>query len=198
MIELIIIVACALYIFSKMSDGKKKSPRQRWQNKPKTTYKPNLSPHEPSVPAAYESMSSKSYVSIELEFPHKKSDYLTTENERRFYMALVSGLSDEYCVHCQTSLMALVQPLDRKHNSRTWAKRMDFVITDKYTKVLAVVELDDRTHNWESRKKRDKYVNSVLKGHHPLIRFESERVYCPDKISMKILTELGIHQKSYH
>ena len=135
---------------------------------------------------------SHSNINIETDFPHKKSTYLTTENERRFHAALVSALPMEYCVHCQTSLMALVQPINRKDNARTWAKRMDFVVTDRYTKIIAVIELDDRTHEWEHRKKRDRYVNAILEGHHKLIRFQSKRIYSSDEIATKLALELEL------
>jgi len=73
--------------------------------------------------------------------------------------------------------MALVTPVNFKDNSKTWAKRMDFVITDRDTKVLAVIELDDASHNRKKRKERDEYVNSVLDGHHPLIRVKSTNTF---------------------
>ncbi|MFW7525448.1 DUF2726 domain-containing protein [Vibrio ostreicida] len=59
---------------------------------------------------------------------------------------------------------------------------MDFVITDCQTKVMAVIELDDSTHKWSKRKKRDEYVNKVLEGQHRLVRFQSARFYDPVQI----------------
>lgn len=118
---------------------------------------------------------------------HKASSYLTTENERLFHAELLKAIPDSCVIHCQVSLMALVQPVEWKHNSKTWAKRMDFVITDENTKVLAVIELDDRSHNTEKRKIRDDYVNNVLDGHHKLVRFKAARSYD----SVKIKTQLS-------
>lgn len=114
---------------------------------------------------------------------HKKQHYLSTENERKLYFALLECLPEDYIVHCQVSLMALVQPRNFKDNSRTWAKRMDYVITDKSTRILAVIELDDYTHKWEKRQKRDVYVNAALEGHHPLVRFDTQRYYDPAVIA---------------
>lgn len=128
----------------------------------------------------------------EPDVPHTKITHLATNNEQRFHLALQSVLSDDYVIHCQTSLMALIKPVNFKDNSKTWAKRMDFVITDKSTRVLAVIELDDSTHNWESRKKRDRYVNAVLKEHHHLVRFRSERFYDSDKIIYRLEQETSI------
>lgn len=109
--------------------------------------------------------------------PHKKSTYLATKTERRFYKVLQELIPDEYVIHSQVSLMALVQPTNFKDNSRTWAKRMDYVITDRDTKVLAVIELDDSSHRQKKIQERDIYVNNALNGHHPLLRFEARSSY---------------------
>lgn len=132
--------------------------------------------------------------SVKIE--HKKQSHLATENERKLCFALQKALPPEYMIHSQVSLMALVNPVEAKHNSKTWAKRMDFVITDKATKILAVIELDDSTHHWEKRKERDRYVNEVLEGHHKLVRFNTKRFYEPHEIAKVLEQETGI--KCHH
>jgi hypothetical protein len=114
---------------------------------------------------------------------HKKQEYLATENERKLFFALKKALKDKYLIHCQTSLIAIVDPINFKDKSRAYSKRMDFVITDTTTKILAVIELDDSSHNQPKRIKRDKYVNEALKPHHPLIRMPTEKFYNPEKIA---------------
>ncbi|MFB9189397.1 DUF2726 domain-containing protein [Vibrio ostreicida] len=48
-------------------------------------------------------------------FPqHKRSSHLTTKNERNFHLALKQAIPSDYDIHCQVSLMALVQPVDWK------------------------------------------------------------------------------------
>lgn len=123
---------------------------------------------------------------------HIRQDSLATINEQKLYSTLLEVLPDNYVVHCQVSLMSLVQPANYRDNSRTWAKRMDYVITDKTTKILAVIELDDSTHRWKKRQERDRYVNEVLDGHHPLIRFQTCRVYKPEMVAKKLFNEAGI------
>ncbi len=127
-----------------------------------------------------------------IKVKHKKQEFLATRNEQKLYFALQKALPPEYVIHSQVSLMALVQPVNFKDNSRTWAKRMDFVITDKATKVLAVIELDDSTHNWKKRQERDQYVNDVLEGHHPLIRFNTKSFYEPSEVAeaLSLKTEI--------
>ncbi|MFK8027803.1 MAG: DUF2726 domain-containing protein [Gammaproteobacteria bacterium] len=119
---------------------------------------------------------------------HKKREYLCTENEKKFFYALQEALKGKYFVHCQTSLIALVEPIEFKHKSKAWSKRMDFVITDKSTRVLAVIELDDSTHKQKKRIARDEYVNDVLNPHHPLIRIPSRKFYDPKEM-LKLIEE---------
>lgn len=126
---------------------------------------------------------------------HKKVEYLATENERKLCFALQKALTDRYMIHSQVPLISLVKPHDFKHNSKSWAKRVDFVITDKATKIVAVIELDDSTHNKNKRIERDNYVNHALKRHHPLIRIKIENFYAPEKIAALLDSEAGIKNK---
>ncbi|WP_423840470.1 DUF2726 domain-containing protein [Vibrio mytili] len=111
--------------------------------------------------------------------PHKKNDYLCSKSENGFYQVLLRVLPSDYIVHCQVSMMALIQPVNFKDNSKTWAKRIDYVITDRDTKILAVIELDDSSHRQKKRQERDSYVNSAFQGHHKLIRIEAQSNYDP-------------------
>ncbi|CAK4075898.1 hypothetical protein VDT1_4284 [Vibrio sp. 16] len=185
---LIIMALCVFYIVSTLS-GKKKPRHHKYRPKPQAPSKPSSTFYERSDYAQQRPSSIENVVPIptskdkEPEVPeHKASSHLATPNEQRFYLALKEATPSCYEIHCQVSLMALVQPVDWKNNSRTWAKRMDFVITDHQTKIVVVIELDDRTHNWKKRIKRDKYVNEVLSKHHRLVRFKSQRVYNPAEI----------------
>ncbi|HHF2964717.1 TPA: DUF2726 domain-containing protein [Vibrio alginolyticus] len=124
--------------------------------------------------------------------PHKKHDYLSSKSEREFYEVLRNLLPSECIIHCQVSMMALVQPVNFKDNSKTWAKRVDFVITDKNTKVIAVIELDDSSHRQKKRQERDLYVNEAFAGHHKLLRFEAMGSYDPISIASVIEREVGL------
>jgi len=122
---------------------------------------------------------------------HKKKTYLTTENERKLYFALQKALTSQYMIHCQVPLIALVEP-PYQYRTKSWAKRLDFVITDTASKIIAVIELDDASHNRKDRVERDNYVNYALKGHHPLIRLPTEKFYAPEKIAELLATQAGI------
>ncbi|WP_070962899.1 DUF2726 domain-containing protein [Vibrio sonorensis] len=171
---------CAFYVYIKLfgkhhKDEKNLPTKRKIQRQTRTNTRNK-------IVNSLQSPSPKSTPEVE----HKKKSHLCTKNEQNLYATLLEILPSEYVVHCQVSLMALIQPKDFKNNSRTWAKRMDFVITDRESMVLAVIELDDSTHKWKSRQQRDKYVNESLEGHHTLIRIGSERRYDPCKIALLI------------
>lgn len=127
-----------------------------------------------------------------LAIKHIKKEYLATQNEQKLYFALQKALSKNYHVHCQTSLIAIVEPTEFKHKKRAYSKRMDFVITDTATKIVAVIELDDSTHKQPKRIARDKYVNAALKPHHPLIRIPTTPFYKPEDIAGILEVRAGI------
>ena len=118
-------------------------------------------------------------VIINLFYKHRyyyeKKDYLCSRSEQKFLKQLLNLLPKQYYVHCQTSLISLLKPADLRSAKMVWAKRMDYVITDRDTKVLLVIELDDKSHKRKDRKKRDKFVNKALYAKHPLLRISTEK-----------------------
>lgn len=195
MFEIIILlsIGCIVYLFTKKSDKRPKQPIRRkseWAYGRVVEKTDTVHSYEPEVikqtPKLVEAPLPKATTKADY-VPHKKSTYLATKTERRFHQVLLELIPEEYVIHSQVSLMALVQPTNFKDNSRTWAKRMDFVITDSDTKVLAVIELDDSSHRQKKRQERDIYVNNALKGHHPLLRFEAQSSY--DKTHIAALLE---------
>ncbi len=181
MFELLVLAAFGYIIWKFKGKGAPKSQSKSWENTPSrnNNFAVDVS-KEPKV-----------------KVEHKKQSHLATENERKLYFALQKALPSDYIIHSQVSLMALVKPVNFKNNSRTWAKRMDFVITDKATKVLAVIELDDSTHNWKKRQERDQYVNEALEGHHKLVRFSTKRFYEPSEIARVLERETEIQCNNF-
>lgn len=106
---------------------------------------------------------------------YEKREHLATRAEQRFLKLLHRIVSDDYCIHCQVSLAAMLNPLSLRSARMIWAKRMDYVITDKNSRILCIIELDDASHARKDRRKRDKFVNKILKNKHILVRFTSEQ-----------------------
>lgn len=194
-LSFLIFVIFIAYVFRKLGDNNVVTPLKRKgkkRNRDATFYESSdygVSPKRSRDVNIIESVPIPTQVDVNpAPPPHKKMTYLSTATERKFHKALRESLPSALVIHCQVSLMALVQPIHRKHNSRTWAKRMDFVVTDLDNQILVVIELDDRTHDWESRKKRDHYVNEVLEGKHKLVRFKTQRSYA----DIDFMKELGL------
>ncbi|HCE4764142.1 DUF2726 domain-containing protein [Vibrio parahaemolyticus] len=175
MIEFVIVLSliCIIYLFTK-SKNKKNSD--------------NIKPFSGSS-TGNEQTSTEPKKSV---IQHKKHSYLCSKAENNFYQVLLEILPSNYIVHCQVSMMAIVQPVNFKDNSKTWAKRLDFVITDRDTQIFAVIELDDSSHRQKKRQERDLYVNSAFEGHHKLLRFEALARYNPLEIASIIERETDI------
>ncbi len=88
-----------------------------------------------------------------------------TEVEQVLYHRLVRALPD-HIVLAQVQL-SRVLGVKRGHNFHTWNNRidrmsLDFIVCRKDSSVMAVIELDDRTHERESRQEADAKKNRAL------------------------------------
>lgn len=104
-----------------------------------------------------------------------KAKGLMTENEREFFGRLVSALPAHF-VFPQVAMSALLDASDgnakTKHADflRIAQHRVDFLICDAACRVVAVIELDDRTHNKRKDQVRDK---RLMQANIPTIRYQS-------------------------
>jgi hypothetical protein len=107
-----------------------------------------------------------------------------TDNEREFYQRLLAACPD--CqIWPQVPILALVRP-DAKEGSRAfWIAfkrisntRVDWVVV-RDMEVIAIVELDDRSHDARKDAQRDKVLKSC--GYR-VIRFSSSRRPDPRQI----------------
>lgn len=109
--------------------------------------------------------------------PRYRRATIMTENEREFYGRLLAACPD--CqIWPQVPILALVRP-DAKEGSRAfWMAfkrisntRVDWVIVQDM-EVLAIVELDDRSHDARKDAQRDRVLKSC--GYR-VVRFNSSR-----------------------
>jgi hypothetical protein len=104
-----------------------------------------------------------------------KSRRLMTENESEFFGRLVVALPDHY-IFPQVALSALIEAAakDRKRAYSDYLRiaqqRVDYVVCDRSCQVVAVVELDDKTH---SRKKDEVRDTRLLQAGIRTVRFQS-------------------------
>jgi hypothetical protein len=116
--------------------------------------------------------------------PRYRRHSIMTDNEREFYQRLLAACPD--CqIWPQVPILALVRP-DAKEGSRAfWIAfkkisntRVDWVVV-RDLEVVAVVELDDRSHDARKDAQRDKVLKSC--GYR-VVRFSSSRRPDPRQI----------------
>lgn len=105
-----------------------------------------------------------------------KAKELMTNNEIEFFQRLIKAFP-QYYVFPQVSLGAIlaaaeIDAAQRNGTRMTFAQKMaDYVICNQQMKIVAIVELDDKTHNKEKDDKRD---NMLQTAGYKTIRFESK------------------------
>ena len=120
---------------------------------------------------------------------------LLTSEELRFYKVLNEYINNRAAIFVQIRLadiFAVKKNIDKKEYhgklNRITSKSVDFVICEKETlKILFAIELDDKSHECESRKQRDVFVNKLFSDNElPLIRIQTQKKYSVDSINEQI------------
>lgn len=125
-----------------------------------------------------------------------KAKHLLTSNELEFIRRLESALP-EYRVCPQVAMGALLDPnLSKKEDPKTFyrlrgmfsQKIVDFVIQDRATgQVIAIVELDDRTHESDKDAKRDRML---IDAGYAVIRWPSKNKPSVELIREQVLLKV--------
>ena len=93
-----------------------------------------------------------------------KKEYLLTREELKFYKTL-RPITDKLNLNlfCQVAMYELVNCKNYKYFNSIKSKSIDFVITENNCKIRCCIELDDFTHNYNSRKKGDMVKNEIFR-----------------------------------
>jgi hypothetical protein len=129
----------------------------------------------PEIPRKNVGISSQGQKGEEKKYPFKKKRYLMTQTEYKFYEVLHEIIKDKFFIMPQVALSRIIEVQDglAKHGSDSWyanfsrinKKTIDFVVFDKiHLSPMLVIELDDYTHNYFSRQKRDEFLDNALKS----------------------------------
>lgn len=121
--------------------------------------------------------------------PSFKRRMLMTDNELEFHRRISAALP-EFEIWPQVPIFALIEPQSRQGSAR-WRRglrlisnrRVDWVIA-RNAKPLVVIELDDKTHDPKSDKRRDQILASC--DFH-VIRYKSHKKPSPDEIRNDVL-----------
>jgi len=116
------------------------------------------------------------------QFDYYVKKSLMTNTEEGFYKFLYEAFQAEYFIFPQVHLSALVSSKDS--GKRSWSaflhingKSVDYVLCDRETLMpVCAIELDDWTHSWKSRVKRDREVERILsEAGMPLVRIKDPK-----------------------
>ena len=104
---------------------------------------------------------------LPIEGAYQKS-WLFTYNEKDAYKQL-KPIADElgYTIFAKVRLLDLLQPVKGNPKYKTYfykiqAKHIDFVLCDQKLVARYLIELDDSSHDTETRKERDAFVDQVV------------------------------------
>jgi hypothetical protein len=120
---------------------------------------------------------------------------LLTPAERSFFRVLRQALSSDYQIFAKVRLADIVHPVKSPSRSgwqsafnRITGKHVDFVLCDfERLGIVAVIELDDRTHERFERGVRDSLVDSALADAGiPVLRIPARQTYSPAQIREQV------------
>src|SRR5690554_3111749 len=103
---------------------------------------------------------------------YKQLDDLFTPAEKSFLLALEAAVGNKIRIYGKVRVADILTP-DLSRQAKTWmtafnkisAKHFDYVLCHPKTlKVLATIELDDKSHNKSNRRARDKFLEDACKS----------------------------------
>lgn len=116
-----------------------------------------LSQREENIPISTNSINLANYA---------KKNYVMTQTELKFYRELKKVTDNlQLTIFPQVKLDAIIDLKKNNHTDRNRIKfkSIDFTIVNKLNcKIVCCIELDDYTHNYNKRIKRDNFVNKVF------------------------------------
>jgi very-short-patch-repair endonuclease len=138
------------------------------------------------------------------DFPYIKKETLLSPAERSFLGVLEQAVGCNYRIFAQVRLADLLavrtgtdKSIRTRAQNRINAKHADFVLCNKETlEIICAVELDDASHQKESRKVRDIFLEEACRAADlPLARFPAKVSYAIQEVKGSIFALLGAPQK---
>lgn len=127
------------------------------------------------------------------DFPYKKNNYLLTLNEKVFYTLLKEIVDpNKYEIFSQVRLSDVLKIETGTGKYMTYFNKIskkspDFVLCDKKTTPLLILELDDSSHNKEARIERDGFVDKALAAAKiPILHIICKKNYDKEELKKKI------------
>ena len=115
--------------------------------------------------------------------PYTRRQALLSRGELAFYHVLRRATAPRYLISMKTRLADVLACPDHLWNTpygrRLARKHVDFVLYDpRTTAIVAVIELDDRSHRYRQRRLRDLFLTESLRAAGvPLVRIKAASAY---------------------
>lgn len=129
---------------------------------------------------------------------------LLTAAERSFFGVLQQAVASDYQIFAKVRLADILRPVRNPSRSgwqsafnRITGKHVDFVLCDSMRLgIIAVVELDDRTHERFERGIRDSLVDTALSDARiPVLRVSARQTYSPTQIREQVQRLFSSHER---
>ena len=122
---------------------------------------------------------------------------MLTRNEAAFFRVLTAVVGDRYLISCKVRLADIITCADRDwqrgYANRISQKHIDFIVSSaKSSRIVAAIELDDRSHRRRERRGRDAFVNELFRNARVhLIRVPARWNYAEEEVA-RYLTNGGL------
>jgi len=183
----VIILGGIIALIVKLFSRKSKHKTHRNVPKKRTTNNKKIKPYV-AKPTKYKK---RYYIKNTLKKADAKYETkvsLMTECEQEYYQAIKEILSGNYEIQPQINLASVVSKLNHEQYRTELFRNIDFGIFDGSYKIKVLIEINDKTHEQEDRKKRDKEVKRICSAAGiPLItfwvKFGVDKVYIKKRLS---------------
>jgi hypothetical protein len=130
---------------------------------------------------------------------YQTKKFILSQAEQAFYKALQQGLSDQFRIMIKVRVADVLQPEKSSSKSEWYSafnriklKHFDFLLCSLNTyRIIAAIELDDRSYMQTDRIKSDKFLNTACESaNFPLIRISCRNIYNSQEIKTVVLSGL--------
>ncbi|MCS2611037.1 DUF2726 domain-containing protein [Halomonas dongshanensis] len=140
----------------------------------------------------------KRMVSGGRRYPYIPQERLNTPTEQAFYTAVQRAVGTTVLIACKVRIADVLQVRFRqrhRRDQRWWhyfrlisSKHVDLVVCEPHGgRILAAIELDDRSHRRGDRQRRDRFVDDAFASAGvPLLRFTAGGRYDVQKIQERL------------
>lgn len=124
------------------------------------------------------------------DYPYVKR-ILLSKAESEFYKILQICIPDNYLLFAKVRLWDFIDTTAKsnriQYTNKIQSKHVDYLITDTDGNPLVAIELDDASHNYDERKKRDNFVDNTLNAAQiSIIRIHTSYSYSKEDIERQI------------